>query len=105
MAQAGADEHHGGVTVGKGSPNPGTLADFAVEADFYKYLREWCKKDALRVHCIRKVSIQELGEKERSKLLDLLAYFFPDIDAANCLRDLLHHFAPDERMSNPIPSG
>src|SRR5699024_3139631 len=32
MAQAGADEHQGGVAVGEGTHNPGTPPDLAVEA-------------------------------------------------------------------------
>ena len=32
MAQAGADEHQGGIAVGEGSHNPGTPSNFAVEA-------------------------------------------------------------------------
>ena len=32
MAQAGADEHQGGVAIGEGTHNPGTPSDLAVEA-------------------------------------------------------------------------
>ena len=32
MAQAGADEHHGGVAIGEGTHDPGAPADLAVQA-------------------------------------------------------------------------
>ena len=32
MAQAGADEHHGGVAIGEGTHDPGAPADLAIQA-------------------------------------------------------------------------